>query len=225
MAKLDLKKELKQLYFPSAKEVTVVDVPPMNFLMVDGRGDPNTAQEYKDAIEALYSVSYSLKFMVKKHTPELDYVVMPLEGLWWSDDLGQLDLEEKGSWRWTAMIMQPEFITEELVAQALEEVARKKDLPALSKLRFERLHEGPAAQILHIGPYFAEGSTIERLHSFIREQGYEMRGKHHEIYLSDPRRVAPERVKTVVRQLIRRLIGAALTVPHCCFARMRRGGL
>jgi len=203
MSKIDLKKELKQLYFPSAKEVTVVDVPPMNFLMIDGRGDPNTSPEFKDAIEALYAVSYTLKFTIKKQTPQQDYIVMPLEGLWWSDDLSQLDLEEKGSWRWTAMIVQPPFITKELVAQAREEVAGKKDLPALSKLRFERFHEGLSAQIMHIGPYSAEGPTIERLHSFIEEHGYEMRGKHHEIYLSDPRRVAPEKLKTVIRQPIK----------------------
>jgi len=202
MSKIDLKKEFKQLYFPSAKEVTVVDVPPMNFLMIDGRGDPNTAQEYKDAIEALYAVSYTLKFMIKKRTPQRDYVVMPLEGLWWADDMSRFDLKNKGSWSWTAMIMQPEFITEELVAQAREEVAGKKDLPALSKLRFERFHEGLAAQILHIGPYSAEGPTIEKLHSFIEEHGYEVKGKHHEIYLSDPRRVAPEKLKTVIRQPI-----------------------
>lgn len=202
MSKIDLKKELKELYFPSVKEVTVVDVPPMNFLMIDGRGDPNTAQEYKDAIEALYAISYTLKFMIKKRTPQQDYTVMPLESLWWTDDMTQLSLEDKGSWRWTAMIMQPEFVTEDLVAQAREEVAGKKDLPALSKLRFERFHAGLAAQIMHIGSYSAEGPTIERLHSFIKGQGYELRGKHHEIYLSDPRRVAPERLKTVIRQPI-----------------------
>jgi len=213
MAKIDLKKELKQLYFPSAKEVTVVDVPPMNFLMIDGRGDPNTAPEFKAAIEALYAVSYALKFMVKKRTPERDYVVMPLEGLWWFEGKDRFDLEDKGSWCWTAMIMQPEFITGEMVEQALEEVAGKKDLPALPKLRFERFHEGLSAQIMHIGPYSAEGPTIERLHSFIREHGYEMRGKHHEIYLSDPRRVAPERLKTVIRQPVakRAACGAPIT--------------
>jgi len=204
MAKIDLKKELKHLYFPSAKEVTVVDVPPMNFLMLDGRGDPNTAPEFKAAIEVLYSVSYALKVMVKKRTPERDYVVMPLEGLWWFEGKPRSILR-KGEMSWTAMIVQPEFITGDMVAQALEEVTRKKDLPALPKLRFERFHEGLAAQILHIGPYSAEGPTIERLHSFIEEHGYEMRGKHHEIYLSDPRRVAPEKLKTVIRQPIKLL--------------------
>jgi|Deesub1362A_J573_1020465.scaffolds.fasta_scaffold20248_2 hypothetical protein len=202
MAKIDLKKELKELYSPSAKEVTVVDVPPMNFLLIEGRGDPNTSPGFKAAIEALYSVSYALKFMVKEEAPERDYVVMPLEGLWWFEGKEGFDLEDKGSWCWTAMIMQPEFITAEMVARALEEVAGKKDLPALSALRFERFHEGLAAQILHIGPYSAEGQTIERLHRFIAEHGYGMRGKHHEIYLSDPRRVAPEKLKTVIRQPI-----------------------
>jgi hypothetical protein len=202
MAKIDLKKELKELYSPSAKEVTVVDVPPMNFLMIEERGDPNTSPGFKAAIEALYSVSYALKFMAKEETPERDYVVMPLEGLWWFEGKEGFDLVDKGSWCWTAMIMQPEFITEEMVARALEEVAGKKDLLALSALRFERFHEGLAAQILHIGPYSAEGPTIEGLHRFIAEHGYGMRGKHHEIYLSDPRRVAPEKLKTVIRQPI-----------------------
>ncbi|MGB5931944.1 MAG: GyrI-like domain-containing protein [Anaerolineae bacterium] len=200
MTKVDFKKELRQLYKPSPKEVVVVDVPEMNLLMIDGVGDPNTAQEYKDAIEALYSVSYALKFMVKKGESAIDYAVMPLEGLWWVDDMPQFSMENKDAWKWTAMIMQPEYVTEGLVNEALRQVEKKKNPPALSKIRFESFHEGLSAQIMHIGPYSAEGPTIERLHNFIKENGYELRGRHHEIYLSDPRRSAPEKMRTVIRQ-------------------------
>lgn len=199
--KTDLKKELKHLYNPSARQVAIVDVPEMNFLMVDGSGDPNTSQEYKDAIEALYAVSYALKFMIKKEK-EIDYVVMPLEGLWWTDDMTKFSMENKDAWRWTAMIMQPQYVTENLVQKALQQVEEKKNPPALSKIRFESFYEGLSAQIMHIGPYSAEGPTIERLHNLIREKGYELRGRHHEVYLSDPRRSRPEKMKTVIRQPI-----------------------
>lgn len=201
MSTIDLKKDFKQLYNQSAKEVSVVDVPPMNFLMIDGAGDPNVSVEYQQAMEALFSLSYTLKFRVKKITG-VDYAVMPLEGLWWTDDPSQL--VDKGLWKWTAMIMQPEFVTAELVAEALAEVREKKGLAALDRVRFETYHEGLSAQIMHIGPYDAEGPTIARLHSFIRESGYEPWGKHHEIYLSDPRRTAPEKLKTVLRQPVRK---------------------
>ncbi len=199
MAKIDFKKELKHLYNPSAKKVEIVDVPMMKFLLIDGAGDPNTAQEYKDAVEALFAVSYALKFMVKKEKG-VDYGVLPLEGLWWTDDMAQFSMENKDAWKWTSMIMQPEYVTEDLVSKALEQVEKKKNPPALPKIRFESFHEGLSAQIMHIGPYSAEGPTIDRLHSFIKENGYELKGKHHEIYLSDPRRSSPERMKTVIRQ-------------------------
>lgn len=201
MRKIDLKKELKQLYNPPEKEAVIVDVPKMSFLMVDGQGDPNTAQEYKDAIEALYAVSYTLKFMIKKGK-EVDYVVMPLEGLWWTEDMTEFTMENKDAWKWTSMIMQPPYVTQELVQKALKQVEEKRNLPALSKMRFESFHEGLSLQIMHIGPYSAEGPTIERLHNFIREKGYGLRGKHHEIYLSDPRRSKPGKLKTVIRQPI-----------------------
>ena len=128
---------------------------------------------------------------------------MPLEGLWWTDDMAQFSTENKGIWKWTAMIMQPEYVTKDLVTKAFEQVEKKKNPPALSKMRFESFHEGLSAQIMHIGPYSAEGPTIKKLHSFIKEKGYEFDGlvqKHHEIYLSDPRRTAPEKMKTVIRQ-------------------------
>jgi len=203
MSKVDLKKDLKHLYNPSAKEVSVVDVPPMNFLMIDGAGDPNVSPEYQQAMEALFSLSYALKFMVKKSNG-VDYAVMPLEGLWWTDDPGQFSMSNKGIWKWTAMIMQPEYVTGQVFAAALAEARRKKDLVALDRVRFESYHEGLSAQIMHIGPYAAEEPTIARLHSFIRENGYELSGKHHEIYLSDPRRTAPEKLRTVLRQPIRK---------------------
>ncbi len=199
MPKIDFKKELKHLYSPSKKEITVVDVPAMNFLMLDGKGNPNTATSYQQAVETLYSVSYTLKFMIKK-TQAVDYGVLPLEGLWWADDMSQFSAENKDAWLWTAMIMQPEFVTTDLVEQAKSEAAKKKDLPALSLMRFEPLHEKRSAQIMHIGPYSDEGPTIARIHEFIQEQGGRLHGKHHEIYLGDPRRTAPEKLKTVIRQ-------------------------
>jgi hypothetical protein len=200
MAKVDFKKELKHLYQPSAKEVSVVDVPDMNFLMVDGQGDPGTSPEYQEALEALYTMAYQLKFTIKGRAPELDYVIPPPEGLWWAKDMGAFTMNDRDAWQWTAMIMQPDQVTEALFAEAVDKVRQKKDLPGLGKLRLERYHEGQAVQILYLGPYSTEGPTIEKLHAFARENGYQLRGKHHEIYLSDPRRTAPEKIKTVIRQ-------------------------
>ncbi|HLF25350.1 MAG TPA: GyrI-like domain-containing protein [Anaerolineae bacterium] len=200
MTKIDFKKELKQLYNPSPKQVVAVDVPPLNFLMIDGAGDPNTARAYPQALAALYSASYTLKFMLKKGKAAIDYGVMPLEGLWWAPDMAQFSIADKGAWLWTAMIMQPDFVTEAQVREAVEQAAKKRELPALSQIRLERYHEGLAAQIMYIGPYAAEGPTIAGIHRFIEESGHQLRGKHHEIYLSDPRRTAPEKLKTVIRQ-------------------------
>jgi hypothetical protein len=174
----------------------------MNFLMVDGAGDPN-AQEYQEALGALYAVSYTLKFMVKKGELAVDYGVLPLEGLWWVDDMSQFSEDNKEAWKWTSMIMQPEYITEELFNKAVEEVRKKKNPPALPRLRFESFHEGLTVQLMHIGPYSAERPTIERLHRFIDEKGHELRGKHHEIYLTDPRRMSPEKLRTLLRQPIK----------------------
>ena len=205
MSKIDFRKELKHLYRPSAKEFVVVDVPPMKFLMVDGHGDPNTAQEYQDAVEALYAVSYKLKFVSKKELGR-DYVVPPLEGLWWAEDMETFTTgRDKSAWDWTMMIMQPEWITQEMVEEAIRQV-EKKGLPALSKLRLETYHEGLAVQILHIGSYDDEGPTMARMHNeFIPENGYQEAGKHHEIYLSDVRKVAPEKLRTVLRQPVRKI--------------------
>ena len=204
--KVDYKKELKHLYRPSAKAFEVVDVPPMQYLMIDGHGDPNTAQEYQDAIEALYAVAFKVKFISKKQLDK-DYVVPPLEGLWWAEDMDTFSTHrDKSAWDWTMMIMQPEWITPELVDEAIQQVQKSKDLPALSKLRLESYHEGLSVQIMHHGSYDDEAPTLHRLHhEFVPQNGYEMNGKHHEIYLSDARKVAPEKLKTVLRQPVRKL--------------------
>lgn len=202
MKKVDLKKELKQLYNPSAKEITLVDVPAMNFIMIDGSGDPNTAPEYQAAVEALFSISYGIKFAVRKEQ-EIDYGVMPLEGLWWTEDMSHFSITNKDNWKWTAMIMQPDYVTLEMFEDVRQQVGKKKSLPALSRTRFENFQEGQSAQILYIGPFSAEGPTIQKIHGFINGRGYSFDGlvqKHHEIYLSDFRKTAPEKLKTVLRQ-------------------------
>jgi hypothetical protein len=207
MPKIDLKKESKELYNPSAKEVSIVDVPEMTYLMIDGEGDPNTSQEYQDAIEALFSTSYKVKFISAKEEAK-DYVVMPLEGLWWVDNMEDFSVRDKRNWKWTAMIRQPDFITKNMIEKALEEMKIKKNLPALSRIRFESLHEGLSAQIMHSGPYSEEEPTVKKLHEFIEAKGYEFDGsipgeRHHEIYLSDARRANPEKLKTIIRQPIK----------------------
>jgi len=200
MKKIDYKKALKQLYAPGTKSVVWVDVPTMNYLMIDGRGDPNTSQEYRESVEALFSLSYTIKFMIKKGDLAIDYGVMPLEGLWWVDDMSQFDVNDKSDWKWTSMIMQPEPVTKDLVNEALEQVQKKKDLPAIPRVRFESFLEGKAAQIMHLGPFSEEGPAIERIHDFIWEAGYQLSGKHHEIYLSDIRKADPSKWRTVIRQ-------------------------
>lgn len=201
--KVDFKKELKQLYNPPKKDFSVIEVPPMNFLMVDGHGDPNTAQEYKDAIEALYAAAYKIKFTSKK-TIDKDYVVPPLEGLWWAKDMDTFTTaRDKSKWDWTMMIMTPDWITEEMYHQALDQVRASKDLPVLRLLRLENYHEGLSAQVMHVGSYDDEAPTLLRLHQeWLPENGYRENGKHHEIYLSDPRKTAPEKLKTILRQPI-----------------------
>lgn len=197
MEKVNLKKELKHLYQPSAKEVVQIDVPTMNYLMVDGEGDPNTSQAYSDAVEALFMVSYAVKFMVKKGTSAIDYGVMPLEGLWWADDMSRFTTTDKSNWKWTMMIMQPAFVTPRIIDSAIADV--KKNSTAISKLRLESFSEGRCAQILHIGSFSEEGPTIEKVHQFIDSRSRRT-GKHHEIYLSDIRKAEPSKWKTIIRQ-------------------------
>jgi hypothetical protein len=199
MEKIDYKKQLKHLYGPSPKKVESVDVPQMNFLMVDGKGDPNTSKAFSDAIEALFPLSYALKFMVKEQM-SVDYGVLPLEALWWADDMSVFNTGEKDAWKWTAMIMQPELITASMVEESRKAVQMKKSPVSLPLVRFEAFWEGKAAQMLHVGPFSEEGPAIEKVHAFIESSGNRREGKHHEIYLSDIRRAAPEKWKTIVRQ-------------------------
>ncbi len=203
MAKRDFKKELKHLYGPSAKNFTVVDVPPMNFLMIDAHGDPNDNPAFQEGMEALYGMAYTIKFALKPQG--IEFVVPPPEGLWWMEDMSEFSLETKDRWQWTMMIMQPDEVTQEIVDAAQGELANKKDPPALSELRYERYDEGLSVQIMYLGAYADEGPTIARMHEFIRENGYDFNGKHHEIYLGDPRRTAPEKLKTVIRQPVKQL--------------------
>ena len=203
MAKKDLSKELQALYFPSPKEPVAVKVPKMNFITVDGQGDPNTCKEFQEAIGALYSVAYTAKFTLKKRAKEKDFGVMPLEALWWVPGGKNFLTATKNEWLWKAMIMVPKQVTQKVVEEAMEQLKKRgkdKELPGLRRLKLEEFDEGLSAQIMHIGPYSAERPTIEKLHNFIAEKGCKMRGRHHEIYLGDPRRSKPEKLKTVVRQ-------------------------
>ncbi len=202
MTKIDFRRKLKRLYGPHAGEVELVEVPAMNFLMVDGAGDPNRERSYQEAVEALFSVAYAVKFKAKK-TLAIDYGVPPLEGLWWARDMGAFIAGDKAKWKWTMMIMQPEFVHAALVRDTIAEVGKKKALPALGKLRFEKFAEGKCAQVLHIGPFSAEGPVIARLHAFIASIAGKLHGKHHEIYLSDIRRADPAQWKTILRQPLR----------------------
>jgi hypothetical protein len=198
--KIDFKKEYRNLYAASTRSPVLVDVPELSFLRIDGVGDPNTSADYQGALEALYALSYTLKFAVKKGKDGVDFAVMPLEGLWWTEDMTKFSPERKDIWQWTAMIMQPEYVTDGLFLEARRQVAKKKDTPSLAKVSFGRFHEGLCAQVMYIGPYSAEGPTITMLHDYIKGQGRQLRGKHHEIYLGDPRRSAPEKLKTIIRQ-------------------------
>ena len=208
MKTLDLKKEFKSLYQPSAKKVEIVQVPKLQFVMIDGaieKGkEPGNSPAFAEATQALYSISYTLKFMLKKHkTNPIDYSVMALEGLWWVED-GFFDITVKDNWFYTLMIMKPDVITQELFEEAREQVRKKKgDLPALSKLRLAHFEEGLCVQTMHIGPYATEPATIDRMKEYMQENSLKdnvgPNGKHHEIYMSDPRKAAPNKMKTVLR--------------------------
>ncbi|TYR30621.1 hypothetical protein FY036_18080 [Mesorhizobium microcysteis] len=202
MEKIDFKKAMKPLWQPAAGKFSIVDVPAMQFAMVDGRGDPNTSPAYAHAIEWLYAVSYPLKFMSKKELGR-DYAVMPLEGLWWADDTESFIKRDKAAWHWTMMVMQPVWITQEMFAVAVDKARGKLGEPPAS-LRLETYAEGLSVQTLHVGSYDDEGPVLQRLHAeFIPQNGLAETGRHHEIYLSDPRRTVPEKLKTILRQPVR----------------------
>lgn len=199
MIKIDLKKELKGFYSASAQKVVEINVPAMNYLMIDGAGDPNTSARFQEAVEALFPLAFGIK-MASKKALGIGYVVMPLEGLWWAEDMTGFSVEDKSEWLWRLLILQPDHITEEMVEAARQTLATKKNPTALADIRFESYTEGPAAQILHLGAFAEEGPTITRLHEQIEAAGHEREGLHHEIYLSDMRRTAPEKLKTIIRQ-------------------------
>ena len=200
MKKLDLKKEYAALYKATA-EPSLVKVPKLRYLMIDGEGDPGTSKDYMDAITTLYGLSYTLKFMIKNGPEAIDYGVMPLESLWWADDMRDFERANRDNWKWTAMILQPAFITATTLKAAKAELLRKKkDLPAMAKVRLEDLAEGSCAQVMHTGPWSEEHPAIMGLHAYIADQGSTIMGKHHEIYLSDARRTAPEKLRTILRQ-------------------------
>ncbi len=203
MEKIDLHKELKYLYAPSTKQVTLVDVPELQFAMIDGAIEPGlspgTSPQFAAATEALYGISYTLKFASKQRADNpIDYTVMGLEGLWWVED-HPFDINNPEGWRYTVMILQPDHITREMYEEALAKLRKKKDNPALDQLRLERFCEGLSVQIMHLGPYAEEMATIARMDAFAEEVGYAMHGMHHEIYIGDPRKADPSKLKTVLR--------------------------
>jgi hypothetical protein len=208
LEKLDLKKDLKYLYLPSAKKVELVEVPALNFLMIDGAIEPDqapgTSPRFAEDMQALYGAAYTLKFAAKlrKQDP-VDYPVMALEGLWWVED-GSFDIRKPGNWKYTVMIMQPDLVTSEMFTGAMDQLRKKKGgLPAFSRLRLERFQEGLCVQTMHIGPYATEPATVDRMQAFMQENGLRdqvgLGGKHHEIYMGDPRRANPAKLKTVLR--------------------------
>jgi hypothetical protein len=197
--KIDLRKQYHDLYSPSKKEFSFIEVPPLQYLMINGSGDPNNSQRYMDAIQTLYSLSYTLKFSLKK-AQGIDYSVMGLEGLWWMPNMNEWSESNKSRWLWTAMMLQPDFITPELFEEARRPAQAKGKAPLAGETRLETLTEGPSCQIMYFGAYVDEAPTIAAMHKFIADHGYERNLKHHEIYLSDARKVAPEKNRTILRQ-------------------------
>ena len=203
MEKIDLRKQLKHIYSPSAKVFSLIEIPPLQYLMIDGHGDPAVVTEYTDAVQTLYGISYTLKFHLKK-TQGIDYTVMGLQGLWWMPDMREFSLERRADWDWTMMILQPEFITPDLVEDAKIQADAKGKAPLAHRIRLTTLEEGACVQIMYFGAYVDEAPVIAQMHAWIHDNGYTPTGKHHEIYLSDPRRVAPEKNKTILRQPIQK---------------------
>jgi hypothetical protein len=204
MKKIDLKKELKYLYQPADNEASIVEVPPMNFLMIDGQGSPGKSVDFKQAIDALFTISYVIKFAIEKSKLQIDYTVMPLEGLWWCREEVHYRQVDKDKWLWTLMVLQPDYVHRNLVEAAIRETKKQKDLPVFPKMRFDSYFEGSAAQIMHRGLFFEEGPTVKKLHQFIKDNRFGFSGKHHEVYLSDIRDKESERWRTIIRQPIRK---------------------
>ncbi len=213
MEKLDLKKDLKHLYAPRVGKIELVDVPAMSFVMIDGAIEPDqapgTSPLFAENMMAIYGAAYTLKFSAKlrKQDP-VDYPIMALEGLWWVED-GTFDLRKPGNWKYTVLMMQPDLVTQAMFFDALTQMRKKKgDLPAYARLRLERFREGLCVQAMHLGPYAAEPATVDRMQAFMQENGCTdlvgLGSKHHEIYLGDPRRTDPARLKTVLRHPVRK---------------------
>jgi hypothetical protein len=198
--KIDFKKVLDS-YQASRGEFRVVDIPDMQYLMVDGHGDPNTSPAYAEALAALYPVAYKLKFLSKRELGR-DYVVPPLEGLWWADDMDSFTVaRDKSQWDWTMMLLVPDWIDQTHVTRAIEQAGAKEKPARLDDVRLENLSEGRCVQTLHVGPFDDEGPVLERMHhEVIPHHGLRLAGKHHEIYLSDARKVAPEKLRAILRQ-------------------------
>ena len=208
--KIDLKKRYKRL-FAAKRAPELVDVPPLPYLMIDGQGAPE-GQAFQDAVLALYSTAYTVKFLLK-HAGRQDFVIPPLEGLWHSDDPSVFTEDRRDEWQWVLMVMQPEQVAQGDIAEALDALSKKrKRIPAHDRLRLETLEEGRAVQALHVGPYGEARATVDSLHAYARSEGYELVGKHHEVYLSDPRRIVPERLRTVLRQPV----ANCEDTPVCC---------
>ncbi len=204
MTRYDIKRELKQCYAPRNRDWALVDVPAQRFIAVDGSGDPNTSADYARAVEALYTVAYTIKF-ASKRTLDRDFVVGPLEGLWWSDRPEVFTARDKDAWQWRMLISQPDWITEDFIDDAKQTALAKKGLPAIADVRYEPMHEGLCAQVLHIGPYDDEGPILAELHGeYLAANNLRMTGHHHEVYLGDPRRSAPAKLRTVLRQPVER---------------------
>ena len=207
LTKLDLRTNLKRFYNPSAKKIEVVDLPSFPFIMIDGLIEPGLGPSdspgFQEAMQAIYGAAYTLKFMLKlRKVDPVDYPVMALEGLWWVEG-GEWSIDRKDNWAYTMMVLQPDVITPDLFQEGLAQLRKKKgDQPGFARLRLEPFAEGLCIQTLHVGPYSTEPATIEKMDAFARENGYTPHGKHHEIYMGNPMRADPAKLKTILRHPI-----------------------
>ncbi|HSJ84772.1 MAG TPA: GyrI-like domain-containing protein [Acidimicrobiia bacterium] len=202
---VDFKKQYKAFYSPKVGRPELKEIPAMQFLMVEGRGAPGS-DDYQDAVQALYSVVYGIRFGRKKAGRDT-FTVGPLEGLWWTEKGEDFSVGQPDDWVWTAMIWVPDFVTADEVAEAVASAQAKTPNPALAGLRLDVLNEGLVVQIMHVGPYTEEQPNIDKMHALAAEQGLIQSGKHHEIYLSDPRRAEPDKLRTIVRHPVAPTVG------------------